>query len=73
PIYVSDWGHIESTQSQIKDWFELIKTRPDLFHEELAYEVETYAWGVLPADLKTATLDEGIAKEILWLRGVLHP
>jgi len=72
PIYVSDWGYIESTQSQITDWFELTKTRPDLFHEDLAYEVETYAWGVLPADLKTSTLDEGIAKEILWLKSVLQ-
>jgi hypothetical protein len=73
PIYVSDWGRIESTQSQIKAWIELIKIRPDLFHEDLAYEVETYAWGVLPAALKTSTLDEGIAKEISWLQKVLYP
>ena len=72
PIYVSDWGHIESTQSQIKAWIEWIKIRPDLFHEDLAYEVETYAWGVLPTALKTSTLDEGIAKEISWLQKELY-
>jgi hypothetical protein len=34
---------------------------------DLAYEVETYAWGVLPKELRTNTLDEGIAQEISWL------
>jgi len=68
PIYIPAWGHIVSTQSQISDWFELIKSRPELFYPDLAYEVETYAWGVLPAELKTSTLDEGIAQEIAWLK-----
>ena len=57
-----------STQSLILVWFELIKSRPELFYPDLAYEVETYAWGVLPAELKTSTLDEGIAQEIAWLK-----
>jgi hypothetical protein len=67
PIYLPDWGYIESTQSQIKAWFDLVKSRPELFDPDLAYEVETYAWGVLPDGLKTSTLDEGIAQEIAWL------
>lgn len=67
PIYLPAWGYIESTQSQIKAWFDLVKSRPELFDPDLAYEVETYAWGVLPDGLKTSTLDEGIAQEIAWL------
>ena len=31
------------------------------------FEVETYAWNVLPKELRTDDLAEGIAREILWL------
>lgn len=68
PIYVPSWGLIESTQSQIDAWIELSKERPDLLDTELAYEVETYAWGVLPVELRRSRLDEGIAEEIAWLK-----
>ena len=68
PIYVSNLGRLESTQSQISDWLELARSTPELVSEGLAYEVETYAWGVLPDDLKRGSLDEGIADEIAWLR-----
>jgi hypothetical protein len=67
PIYVRSWGRIESTQSQIQAWLELVRSRPDMLLPDLAYEVETYAWGVLPKELRTNTLDEGIAQEISWL------
>ncbi|MFM8573662.1 MAG: metabolite traffic protein EboE [Pirellula sp.] len=67
PIYVRSWGRIGSTQSQIQAWLELVRSRPDMLLPDLAYEVETYAWGVLPKELRTNTLDEGIAQEISWL------
>jgi hypothetical protein len=68
PIYVPSWGDIESTQSQIDAWFALVKDHPELFPPDMAYEVETYAWGVLPSELRRNSLDEGIAHEIAWLR-----
>jgi hypothetical protein len=71
PIYVRSWGEIESTQSQITAWLDLVKNRPELFLPDLAYEVETYAWGVLPSELRRSYLDEGIAQEIAWLQSQL--
>lgn len=71
PIYVPNWGCIESTQSEITAWLNLVKNRPELFLPDLAYEVETYAWGVLPTELRRASLDEGIAQEIAWLQSQL--
>lgn len=67
PIYVPNWGQIETTQSQIIDWLELTRRSPEMLTCDPAYEVETYAWGVLPPDLRRSTLDEGIADEIAWL------
>lgn len=71
PIYVQSWGQIESTQSQIQAWLDLVKVRPELFLPDVAYEVETYAWGVLPSQLQRLSLDEGIAQEIAWLQSQL--
>jgi hypothetical protein len=71
PIYVQSWGQIESTQSQIEAWLDLVKVRPELFLPDVAYEVETYAWGVLPSQLQRLSLDEGIAQEIAWLQSQL--
>ena len=31
------------------------------------WEVETYAWGVLPDKMKQGTLADGIADELRWL------
>jgi hypothetical protein len=67
PIYVPSWGHIESTQAQISTWLDLVKRHSELFLPDMAYEVETYAWGVLPTELRQGSLDEGIAHEIAWL------
>jgi hypothetical protein len=32
------------------------------------WEVETYAWNVLPKELQVPDLAEGIAKELLWVK-----
>jgi hypothetical protein len=49
----------------------LAQSRPELLASEVAYEVETYAWGVLPSELRRESLDEGIAQEIAWLQSQL--
>lgn len=72
PIYLQRWGYIESTQSQIIAWLKLAQSRPELLASEVAYEVETYAWGVLPSELRRESLDEGIAQEIAWLQSQLE-
>ena len=37
---------------------------PDLKH----YEVETYAWNVLPVEHQVEDLSDGIAREMNWVR-----
>jgi hypothetical protein len=37
------------------------------------FEVETYAWGVLPAELQQPDLAAGIAEEMRWLAEQLNP
>ena len=36
------------------------------------FEVETYAWTVLPDELKADDLARGIAGELLWMQGKLE-
>ncbi|MEM7782036.1 MAG: metabolite traffic protein EboE [Planctomycetota bacterium] len=69
PIHLKDFGRIETSQNQIVDLINAIRTTgAKLPH----FEVETYAWNVLPDPLKTETLAQGIAMELNWLDRILE-
>lgn len=61
PIHESRLGWIDSTHHQIVDCLDAIADlKTDVDH----YEVETYAWSVLPAEYRISGLAEGIAAEL---------
>lgn len=67
PVYLESFGRLRTSQPQILECLTALG-------EELAtvdYEVETYAWGVLPAELQHSRLADGIAQELQWLNQAL--
>jgi hypothetical protein len=62
PIYLREFGRLASTQEQIGECLAAARRHSDCRH----YEVETYAWSVLPAELKQPDLASGIAEELRW-------
>jgi hypothetical protein len=62
PIYLTKFGLLESTQEQIGQCLSAARQYTNCQH----FEVETYAWGVLPQELKRPELAEGIAQELKW-------
>ncbi|MEE2707320.1 MAG: metabolite traffic protein EboE [Planctomycetota bacterium] len=64
PVYLDRFGFLETSQSQVADCLQAAAAMPDLTH----YEVETYAWSVLPQSLQKDELAEGIAEEMEWFR-----
>lgn len=64
PIFLENFGFLQSTQRDIIDCLDCIQRISDCQH----FEVETYAWNVLPATLQCPDLSAGIAQELLWLR-----
>lgn len=64
PIYLDQFGLLRTTQAQIYDFLSEIQQYPEIRH----FEVETYAWSVVPEDLRQSELAAGIAQEIHWLR-----
>jgi len=69
PIYVPNFGLIQSTQNEITKLFSLLSGAPSNRPEFTGhFEVETYAWGVLPADLRGVDLNTGIANELMWIK-----
>jgi len=64
PLYLERFGLLETTQERIDTCLAVLKGHPSVQH----YEAETYAWSVLPSDLRVADLAEGIANELSWLR-----
>jgi hypothetical protein len=67
PIYLQEFGELKTTQSHIID----LLNAGELIQSIRHWEVETYAWGVLPAELQHEHLSDGIAKEICWLKDQL--
>jgi hypothetical protein len=63
PIFSESLGLIDTTQTDIKQCVDAIQaTGNPLPH----FEIETYAWNVLPKGLEEISLADGIAKEIAW-------
>ncbi|EAQ82378.1 metabolite traffic protein EboE [Blastopirellula marina] len=68
PIYLDAFGPLRTTQGQILD---LLRQR-ELLAPIKHFEVETYAWTVLPPELRQEELAAGIATEIDWLKQQLR-
>jgi hypothetical protein len=69
PIYQAEFGGLFSTQEQISDCLAAIRRHSACQH----FEVETYAWGVLPPELKQSDLASGIAEELRWFDALSRP
>jgi sugar phosphate isomerase/epimerase len=63
PIFLDRFGHLRATQQDVIDCLELIDAHSDCKH----FEVETYAWNVLPDELQATDLAQGIAQEMQWV------
>jgi len=75
PIYRQSLGHLQSTQEAIVECLAAIRS-PEAPEFTGHYEVETYAWTVLPeqitaGSLTPQTLAEGIATELAWFESLL--
>jgi len=66
PIYLERFGRLRALQQAILECLRTT-TALDLCHH---LEVETYAWGVLPAELQQSELARGIAEEMNWFHSV---
>lgn len=64
PIFVERFGWLSTSQSDIAACLQAVRRCPELRH----FEIETYAWTVLPEPLRQPTLAEGIAAEIRWFQ-----
>jgi hypothetical protein len=62
PVYLERFGHLEAMQEAIHDCLGWAAKHGLTNH----YEVETYAWSVLPAELQQPDLSAGIAAEMAW-------
>lgn len=68
PVFIERFGHLGTTRHEIIECLNSINQMSDCRD----FEVETYAWTVLPDELKTEDLAGGIARELLWVRGKLE-
>ena len=78
PIFASSLGEIGTTQSAIAECIQALELQAekDMGSNRLAFpqhfEIETYAWNVLPLAHRGQTLTTDIAKEISWFRTLVQ-
>ena len=62
PVYLTQFGWLSASQQAIVDCVSCCREFTDVEH----FEVETYAWNVLPPELQVEELATGIAHEMKW-------
>ncbi|MEM0983702.1 MAG: metabolite traffic protein EboE [Planctomycetota bacterium] len=62
PVHLGSIGDLATTQNEIAPAVRTARHH----HRTRVFEVETYAWGVLPDNLQPAALADGIARELEW-------
>ena len=67
PIYLERFGKLEASPWAIRECVRAVTAHGDTAH----FEVETYAWGVLPPELRQPDLATGIAHEMTWFAETL--
>lgn len=68
PVFLEQFGLISTSRDAISECLAAATKYSDVRH----FEVETYAWSVLPAALQTETLADGIAREMVWFRDLVE-
>lgn len=72
PIYLEGFESLSSTRGEILRCVDLLlKHGSESPNFSGHFEIETYAWGVLPAELRQESLQRGIAKEFCWFLSLL--
>jgi hypothetical protein len=66
PVFLEKFGCLEAMGPEVRAF--LAALRPG---ECEHFEVETYAWGALPVEMRAPDLAAGIAREMAWLSGLL--
>ncbi|MCH2140841.1 MAG: metabolite traffic protein EboE [Phycisphaerales bacterium] len=68
PVHRDAFGALRSTQS----WIPSLLSAVAATEQRPPVEVETYAWDVLPASMRLASMQEDIARELEWTTNVLR-
>ncbi len=66
PVFLASYGDLQSTQEDIVEVLEYLKTEKTTAH----LEVETYTWEVLPRDIQLEIVDS-IVRELQWTENFL--
>ena len=64
PVFLDRIGPLKTTRVEIAEALRAARELSNCRH----FEVETYAWEVLPSELRVDILAEGIARELTWVR-----
>ena len=68
PIYLETFAHLHTSRPDVETCLATCRQ----LGLDTSFEVETYAWGVLPSELQVPELATGIAREIEWFKQLMQ-
>ncbi len=68
PIYLETFAHLHTSRADVEACLATCRQ----LGLDTSFEVETYAWGVLPSELQVPELATGIAREIEWFKQLMQ-
>ncbi|MGV3485197.1 MAG: xylose isomerase, partial [Planctomycetaceae bacterium] len=71
PIFAERFGQLGTTRGDIESCLDAMG-RPDAPEFSGHWEIETYAWTVMPKELRAEGLGADIERELNWFRGAIE-
>ena len=63
PVFLEELAAMHNTQEFLRRFLAQARAKQPTAH----YELETYTWDVLPAEFRTASVDDAICRELQWV------
>ena len=63
PVFLENLGAFSSTRAFLEQILDLHRSDPISPH----LEIETYTWDVMPKEIRSATMDQDIVREMQWV------
>ncbi len=71
PIFLERFGHLTTSQGDVLECIHTLAAGEHSIDFTGHFEIETYAWSVLPESMRKRGLADDIASEVRWLRKAL--
>ncbi|MEM9365653.1 MAG: metabolite traffic protein EboE [Planctomycetota bacterium] len=73
PVFLENFGALNTTRQDVETVFAVLASELGTYRFTGQWEIETYAWSVMPESMRQSGLVADIASEVGWCRRLMDP